>query len=124
MAGQRLGLKEVDDRIWLVTCMAYDLGCIALQQKTLQPIANPFGKPDGFGLCRVVLEFATTTLLLHPPISPAMTWIFAGFIVRPCRRGTQVRRAASTRSGVKGISAMRSPIAAKIALAIAAPAGA
>ena len=43
MAGQRLGLKEVDDGIWVVTFMAYDLGYIDLQQKTLQPIDNPFG---------------------------------------------------------------------------------
>jgi hypothetical protein len=42
-AGQRLGLKEVDDGIWVVTFMAYDLGYIDLEQKTLQPIDNPFG---------------------------------------------------------------------------------
>jgi transposase InsO family protein len=43
MAGQRLGLKEVDDGIWVVTFMTYDLGYIDLEQKTLQPIHNPFG---------------------------------------------------------------------------------
>ena len=43
MAGQRLGLKEVDHGIWVVTFMAYDLGYIDLEQKTLQPIDNPFG---------------------------------------------------------------------------------
>jgi hypothetical protein len=43
MAGQRLGVKEVDDGIWLVTFMTYDLGYIDLEQKTLQPIDNPFG---------------------------------------------------------------------------------
>lgn len=43
MAGQRLGLKEVDDGIWLVSFIAYDLGYIDLEQKTLQPIDNPFG---------------------------------------------------------------------------------
>ena len=43
MAGQRLGLKEVDDGIWVVTFMAYDLGYIDLERKTLQPIDNPFG---------------------------------------------------------------------------------
>jgi transposase InsO family protein len=43
MAGQRRGLKEVDDGIWVVTFMAYDLGYIDLEQKTLQPIDNPFG---------------------------------------------------------------------------------
>jgi len=43
MAGQLLGLKEVDDGIWVVSCMDYDLGYIDLEQKTLQPIDNPFG---------------------------------------------------------------------------------
>jgi hypothetical protein len=43
LAGQRLGIKEVDDGIWLVTFMAHDLGYIDLEQKTLQPIDNPFG---------------------------------------------------------------------------------
>ncbi len=43
LAGQRLGIKEVDDGIWLVTFMNYDLGYIDLEQKTLQPLDNPFG---------------------------------------------------------------------------------
>lgn len=43
LAGQRLGIKEVDDAIWLVSFMAYDLGYIDLEQKTLQPLDNPFG---------------------------------------------------------------------------------
>ena len=43
LAGQRLGIKEVDDGIWLVSFMHYDLGYIDLEQKTLQPIDNPFG---------------------------------------------------------------------------------
>jgi hypothetical protein len=43
MAGQRLGIKEVEDGIWLVSFMQYDLGYIDLEQKTLQTIDNPFG---------------------------------------------------------------------------------
>ena len=43
LAGQKVGLKEVDDGIWLVSFMHYDLGYIDLEQKTLQPIDNPFG---------------------------------------------------------------------------------
>jgi transposase InsO family protein len=43
LAGQRLGIKEVDVGIWLVSFMHYDLGYIDLEQKTLQPIDNPFG---------------------------------------------------------------------------------
>lgn len=42
MAGQRLGIKEVDDGIWLVSFMQYDLGYIDLEQRTLQTIDNPF----------------------------------------------------------------------------------
>jgi transposase InsO family protein len=43
MAGQRLGIKEVDEGIWLVSFMHYDLGYIDLEQRTLQPLDNPFG---------------------------------------------------------------------------------
>jgi transposase InsO family protein len=43
LAGQMLGVKEVDDGIWLVSFMDYDLGYIDLEQKTLQPLDNPFG---------------------------------------------------------------------------------
>ncbi len=43
LAGQKLGLKEVEDGIWLVSCMHYDLGYIDLEQRTLQAIDNPFG---------------------------------------------------------------------------------
>jgi len=43
LAGQRLGIKEIDDGIWLVSFMSYDLGFIDLEQKTLQPLDNPFG---------------------------------------------------------------------------------
>jgi hypothetical protein len=44
LAGQRLGIREVDDGIWIVSFMHYDLGFIDLQQKTtLQPSDNPLG---------------------------------------------------------------------------------
>jgi transposase InsO family protein len=43
LAGQRLGIKEVDEGIWLVSFMHYDLGFFDLEQKTLQPLDNPFG---------------------------------------------------------------------------------
>ncbi|HLY91331.1 MAG TPA: IS481 family transposase [Acetobacteraceae bacterium] len=43
LAGQKLGIKEVDDGIWLVSFLAYDLGYIDLEQKTLQTLDNPFG---------------------------------------------------------------------------------
>ncbi len=43
LAGQRLGIKEVDDGIWIVSFMGSDLGFIDLEQKSLQPLDNPFG---------------------------------------------------------------------------------
>ena len=43
LAGQRLGIKEVDDGIWLASFSHYDLGYFDLEQKTLQPLNNPFG---------------------------------------------------------------------------------
>jgi len=43
LAGQRVGIKEVDEGIWIVSFMHYDLGYIDLEQKTLQPLDNPFG---------------------------------------------------------------------------------
>jgi hypothetical protein len=38
LAGQKLGIKEVDDGIWLASFMHYDLGYFDLEQKTLQPL--------------------------------------------------------------------------------------
>ena len=43
LAGQCLGIKEVDDGIWIVSFMHYDLGFIDLEQKILQPLDSPFG---------------------------------------------------------------------------------
>ena len=43
LAGQKLGIKEVEEGIWLVSFLHYDLGHFDLEQKTLQPLDNPFG---------------------------------------------------------------------------------
>lgn len=43
LAGQAVGIKEVENGIWLVSFMSYDLGYIDLEEKTLQPLENPFG---------------------------------------------------------------------------------
>jgi hypothetical protein len=43
LAGQAVGVKEVDHGIWLVSFMEYDLGYIDLEERTLQPLENPFG---------------------------------------------------------------------------------
>ena len=42
-AGQNVGVTQVDDRIWLVTFMHYDLGYFDDEACRLEPLANPFG---------------------------------------------------------------------------------
>jgi hypothetical protein len=41
-ADQKQRCQQVDG-IWLVSFMNYDLGYIDLEEKTLQPLENPFG---------------------------------------------------------------------------------
>jgi putative transposase len=41
-AGQKVGIKEVSDKIWLVTFMHYDLGFFDHEAGRLEPVANPF----------------------------------------------------------------------------------
>ena len=43
LAGQAVGVKEVDTGIWLVSFMDYDLGYFGLEERTLQPLEDPFG---------------------------------------------------------------------------------
>jgi len=45
LAGQAVGIREVETGIWLVSFMSYDLGYIDLEERTLQPLDNPFGPP-------------------------------------------------------------------------------
>lgn len=42
-AGQAVGVKQVDERIWLVSFMDYDLGYFDDETCRLEPIENPFG---------------------------------------------------------------------------------
>jgi putative transposase len=41
-AGQRVGVKQVTDHIWLVTFMEYDLGYFDAETCRLEPIDNLF----------------------------------------------------------------------------------
>jgi putative transposase len=41
-AGQNVGVKQVSDRIWLVSFMQYDLGFFDDETSRLEPVANPF----------------------------------------------------------------------------------
>lgn len=43
LAGQYVGVKEVQDKIWLVFFMDYDLGYFDEENNKLEPAANPFG---------------------------------------------------------------------------------
>jgi putative transposase len=42
-AGQKVGIRQVEDRLWLVSFMHYDLGYFDDETCRLEPIANPFG---------------------------------------------------------------------------------
>jgi putative transposase len=42
-AGQKVGVKQVGDHVWLVTFMDYDLGYFDDETCRLEPIENPFG---------------------------------------------------------------------------------
>lgn len=42
-AGQNVGIKEVEDQVWLVSFMQYDLGYFDEQTCKLEPLDNPFG---------------------------------------------------------------------------------
>ena len=42
-AGQQVGVRQVSDRIWLVSFMDYDLGYFDDETCRLEPIDNPFG---------------------------------------------------------------------------------
>jgi transposase InsO family protein len=42
-AGQNVGIREVDDKIWLVSFMHYDLGYFDEEACIFEPLENPFG---------------------------------------------------------------------------------
>jgi putative transposase len=42
-AGQNVGIKQVDERIWLASFMQYDLGYFDDETCRLEPLPNPFG---------------------------------------------------------------------------------
>ena len=42
VVGQAVGMKEVEDGIWLVRFMDYDLGPFDLDTRVLEPFQNPF----------------------------------------------------------------------------------
>ncbi|ESX43421.1 hypothetical protein X761_33015 [Mesorhizobium sp. LSHC424B00] len=42
-AGQTVGIKQVEDHIWLASFMDYDLGYFDDETCRLEPLQNPFG---------------------------------------------------------------------------------
>lgn len=42
-AGQAVGIKQTDERIWLVSFMHHDLGYFDDETCRLEPLQNPFG---------------------------------------------------------------------------------
>jgi putative transposase len=41
--GQNVGIKETEEKIWLVSFMDYDLGYFDEETCRLEPLRNPFG---------------------------------------------------------------------------------
>ena len=42
-AGQKVGIRQIDDHIWLVSFMHYDIGFFDYETCRLEPAPNPFG---------------------------------------------------------------------------------
>jgi putative transposase len=43
LAGQNAGIKQVDDQIWQVSLLEYDLGFFDMDSCRVEPGPNPFG---------------------------------------------------------------------------------
>ena len=41
-AGQIVGIREVDDQIWLVSFLGFDLGFLDQEEGRVEPAPNPF----------------------------------------------------------------------------------
>ena len=72
MACQKLGIKEVDDGIWLVSFMHYDLGYFDLKQRPLQPLDNPFGTTLSPMLGYDLLPMSSGWTSRNPPLMAAV----------------------------------------------------
>ena len=42
-AGQIVGIREVDDQVWLVSFLDFDLGFFDRDEGRVEPAPNPFG---------------------------------------------------------------------------------
>ena len=50
LTGQAVGIKEVDDGMWLVSFIDYDRRLYRSAEKNVQPLDNPFG-PKVLSMC-------------------------------------------------------------------------
>ena len=50
-AGQNVGVKEVSDRIWLVSFMEYDLGYFDQDEDRVETGPNPFTPDTLLSMC-------------------------------------------------------------------------
>jgi hypothetical protein len=53
-AGQKVGIKELDEKIWLVTFMQYDLGFFDEEYGRVERAENPFGAKVLSPMCRPI----------------------------------------------------------------------
>lgn len=51
MAGQLVGIREVEDQIWLVSFMDYDLGFFDNERGRVEPGPNPFAPDKVLTMC-------------------------------------------------------------------------
>ncbi|MCB0392152.1 MAG: hypothetical protein KDD58_12750 [Bdellovibrionales bacterium] len=42
-AGQQVGIKEMEDGIWVVSFLDYDLGYFDDKSRKVEPVEDPFG---------------------------------------------------------------------------------
>jgi putative transposase len=50
-ASQMVGIREVDDQVWLVSFMDYDLGFFDQEQDRVEPGPNPFAPDKVLTMC-------------------------------------------------------------------------
>jgi hypothetical protein len=91
LAGQRLGIREVDEAIWLASFIDYDLGYIDLEQRTLQPTDTPSAQG-----CHPCLKY----VLL--PMSPGWTPLSLGDPGRIRTCDLQLRRLPLSSTELRG----------------------
>ncbi len=52
-AGQTIGIREVDDQIWLVSFLEYDLGYFDKERDRVEPGPSPFEPDKVLTMCPV-----------------------------------------------------------------------